>query len=360
MRARILEPLESPRRHGWGIVAGAFIVLFLIIIILLLVLPSITIFTNVLHLNGNYTSTYAINTGSNNPSIYNSTVEITYPSNYDVLRNYSLALINVDRANADLSSVTISPIQSGQQHADSMLYFGYFSHWDTQGLKPYMRYTILNGTGFVEENVAYEYTSHPSYLTTSDVEKAISTLEYQMVYNDSACCQNGHRDNILTPLHNRVSIGIAYDSTHVYFVEDFETDYISFGSQLVQSGNQVNLIGNTTQALNPNTIMIFYDNLPTSLNSSTLNTDYYGPYGQGNFVGGVLPPCNFLAGCSSYDGYITVYANTWQITSTSINIQFSLSKFIDQDGNGVYTLYMIQGNQTNPEYLTSISVFETG
>ena len=162
-----------------------------------------------------------------------------------------------------------------------------------------MRYTILNGTGFVEENVAYEYTSHPSYLTTSDVENAISTLEYQMVYNDSACCQNGHRDNILTPFHNMVSIGIAYDSTHVYFVEDFETDYISFGSPLVQSGNQVNLVGNTTQPLNPNTIMIFYDGPPTNLNSSTLNTDYYGPYGQGDFVGGVLPPCNFLMGCSS-------------------------------------------------------------
>jgi hypothetical protein len=223
-----------------------------------------------------------------------------------------------------------------------------------------MRYTILNGTGFVEENVAYEYSSHPSYLTTNDVEKAISILEYEMVYNDSACCQNGHRDNILTPFHNRVSIGIAYDSTHVYFVEDFETNYISFGSPLVQSGSQVDLIGNTTQALNPNAIMIFYDSLPTNLSSSSLNTEYYGPYGQGTFVGGVLPPCNFLMGCSSYNGYITVYANTWQMTSTTINIQFSLSKFVGQAGNGVYTIYMIQGNQTDPVYLTSISVFEIG
>ena len=356
-----MEPPESPRKHGRGIVAGAFVVLVLIIFVLLLVLPNIAAVTNFFHINGNYTSTYAINTGpSSNPSIYNSTVKITYPSDYDALRNYSLALINEDRANASLSGVTISPIQSAQQHADSMLYFGYFSHWDTQGLKPYMRYTILNGTGFVEENVAYEYTSLPSYLTTSAVESAISTLEYQMIYNDSACCQNGHRDNILTPFHNRVSIGIAYDSTHVYFVEDFETDYISFGSPLAQSGNQVSLIGNTTQALNPDTIMIFYDNPPTNLNASTLNNDYYGSYGQGSFVGGVLPSCNFLAGCSSYDGYITVYASAWQVTSTSIDIQFSLSKFVAQDGNGVYTLYMLQGNQTNPEYLMSISVFETG
>lgn len=26
-----------------------------------------------------------------------------------------------------------------------MLYYDYFSHWDTQGYKPYVRYTLLGG-----------------------------------------------------------------------------------------------------------------------------------------------------------------------------------------------------------------------
>jgi len=353
--------MEASKGNGWTIPV-IFLTLVVVILLLVLTLPNIALFTNVFRLNGNkaYTSTYVLNTSSeSNPSLYNSTVQISYPSDYAILANYSLALINQDRMAAGLSNVTLSPIQSAQQHADSMLYYNYFSHWDTQGLKPYMRYTILNGTGFVEENVAYEYTSYPSYVSTNDVENSISTLEYQMVHNDTQCCQDGHRDNILNAYHNRVSIGIAYDSENIYFVEDFETMYISFNLPIV-SENEVSLSGNTTQPLTPSSVMIFYDSMPTNLNSSTLNNQYYGPYSQGTFIGGVLPPCNIFQGCASYQRYITIYADTWQTSSTSINIQFSLSKFINQNGNGVYTIYLVQGNQSSPEYLTSYSVFETG
>ena len=350
---------ESQRGNSW-VIPGVFIALVVVVLILILTLPSLNLFTSIFRLNGNYTSTYAINTSSSsNPSLTNSTVQITYPSDYVALANYSLTLINKDRVSVGLSPASLSPIQSGQQHADSMLYYDYFSHWDTQGLKPYMRYTILNGTGFVEENVAYEYTSYPSYLSTSDVKSAISTLEYQMINNDSQCCQNGHKDNILNQYHNRVSIGIAYNSNQVYFVEDFETAYISF-SQPIVSGVQVVLSGNTSETINPSSVMIFYDSTPTKLNTSSLNTQYYGPYSQGSFVGGILPPCNIFKGCASYQGYITVYASTWQVTAGSIDIQFSLSKFLAQDGDGVYTIYVVQGDQSSPEYLTSISVFESG
>ena len=251
----------------------------------------------------------------------------------------------------------MSPIPSGQQHADSMLQYGYFSHWDTQGFKPYMRYSILNGTGFVEENVAYEFTTLPSFTSPQSVERAINSLEWQMMNNDTACCNNGHRDNILTPSHNRVSIGIAYDATHVYFVEDFETYLAELKSPIAQ-GNLVILSGNTSAPLNPTSVLVFYDSTPSSLSTSQLETSYYGPYGQGNFLGGVIAPCNGLLGrCLRYAQGITDQASVWQVSSGSIDIQFSLSDFVSQNGNGVYTVYLVQGNQNNPVFLTSISVF---
>ena len=119
----------------------------------------------------------------------------------------------------------------------------------------------LSGTGFVEENVAYEFTSLPQFTSTHSIEHAIGSLEWQMMNNDSACCANGHRDNILTPYHNRVSIGVAYDATHVYFVEDFETFLTSLNTPISQ-GNSVSLVGNTSGNISPTSILIFYDPTP--------------------------------------------------------------------------------------------------
>lgn len=358
-----LEPPKKPGSSG-GIIAG-FIAIILVLILILLALPYLSNLVSMINGGsaGRYTSTFHVGTGGNstiesaNPLILNSTVQITYPQDYSALLNYSVSLINGDRGTENLSSVVASPIQSAQQHADSMLDYGYFSHWDTQGLKPYMRYTLLNGSGFVEENVAFEYSSLPSYLSTRGVESAISNLESQMMYNDSSCCQNGHRDNILTPYHNRVSIGIAYDSRHVYFVEDFETVYADLKTPIVLNGNNIELAGNTTQSLNPNAIMIFFDPFPTSISVATLEANYSGSYGQGSFVGGVLPPCQAVFGCSTYPGYTTVYAGTWNVASSSIDISFSLANFASKFGSGVYTMYMVQGNRDNPEFLTSISIF---
>ena len=350
-----MESLPEPQKSkSWAGVGAALFGIVLIVIIAFFALPNLLSLTSIITAE-NTTSTFHVTNGS---TTNGSSVEITYPSNYDVLANYALSMINQNRTASGLDSVTLSPIPSGQQHADSMLRNDYFSHWDAQGYKPYMRYTLLNGTGFVEENVAYEYTSLPSFVTLQSVEKAINDLEWQMMYNDSACCNNGHRNNILNPYHNRVSIGIAYDSTHVYFVEDFETYYINMNSPIETSNGNVVLEGNTSQTLNPTSVLIFYDSTPQPISPQTLNSVYDGSYTPGTFVGGVVPPCNSLfGGCSQFSTGLTVKATTWTVTSNAVDIQFSLSAFVQRSGNGVYTITMMQGDQNNPEYLTSISIF---
>ncbi len=314
---------------------------------------------------GGTTTTTTQNFNPYDPLIQGGSANISYPSDFSTLAAYAVDRINQDRANYSLSPVTLSTSKAGQQHADSMLKYGYFSHVDTQGFKPYMRYSLLGGNGAVEENIAYSYNCdgfdgithqciNPRFTSTSSVESVISGLEYQMMYNDSSCCNNGHRYNILTGLHNRVSIGVAYNGTTVYFVEDFENYYINLNFS-VSNSSEVSMAGTLLKSGIPSSsIYVSYDRTPSLQTTSQLNN---GPreYDPGTIVGGVLPPCPPLS-CGSFQQGITVYASTWKFSSTQVDIVFSLQDFINQYHSGVYNIYVITGNDTSSA-ITSISVF---
>jgi uncharacterized protein YkwD len=255
---------------------------------------------------------------------------------------YALSLINSDRQTHGLSNVSLSFVDSAQRHADSMLTYHYFSHWDTSGYKPYMRYTVSGGTGSVAENIAWQYSSAPV-----DVQAAITNLEWQMMYNDAASGW-GHRDNILNPSHNKVSIGIAYDPNNVYFVQDFIDEYVQWSTFSVTQ-NQVTLIGRLTRQVALSQVTIFYDRLPLNLTKDQLQkSPYNGAYTQGTFIGMALPP-----GYTSVTG-ITITAQTWTQTGTSFQIQFNMASAFNTRGKGVYTIYL---QTTSQNVLTTYSIW---
>jgi len=290
------------------------------------------------------------------PLILNGNASITYPADYQALASYALGVINQDRSKFGLGTIARSPVPSAQQHADSMLYFGYFSHFDTQGFKPYMRYTLLGGDGAVEENIAFISWQSPYYTSTGSAEKSIADLERAMMYNDSACCNNGHRDNILNPSHNRVSIGVAYNSTTLFFVEDFENYYIALN--VSQDGPSISFTGTPASTSQGSQEMaVFFDPTPVPQNVSSLNS---GPrdYDPGTLVGGIFPPCSLV--CPYSKTGLTVYAASWEYTSTQVSLMFSLSQFLQRYGPGVYTLYLLGGSQTNSSIesaQTSLCIF---
>lgn len=304
-------------------------------------------------------SQLALNYTVYSPVIQNGSAKISYPTNYGVLTQYALSQIDDDRTTQGLASVNLSSSEVAQQHADSMLHYGYFSHFDTQGYKPYMRYTLLGGRGAVEENIATETYSGAHFTTTGSIESAIEGLEYAMMYNDSACCNNGHRYNILNPLHNFVSIGISYNASTVFFVEDFENLYMQLNFT-VSATYQVTMTGTPLPAgMSPTSILIAYDPTPVPETPAQLNS---GPheYTPGTVLGGVLPPCSLpFGGCDKFTNGTTVYASTWKFTSTQTSVSFSLDDFIEKSAAaGVYTVYLLTGDDTGTA-LTSISVFIT-
>jgi len=284
------------------------------------------------------------------------------PRNYshEELVDYTLSLINSDRNGYSVNpngtivmrvlkigekypqNVSLSSIGSAQQHADDMLKNHYVSHWDTQGYKPYMRYTLAGGQGSVSENVAWV-----QYSFLSDPKEAIAKLEFDMV-NDDAEWNWGHRDNIIESSHNKVNIGIAYDSNNLYLVEDFEDDYVTWSTFTVTQ-NQVTLVGSLSQQVSLSQVSIFYDSLPSNLTAHQLdNSPYDGSYTQGTFAGMALPP-NY----QSQQG-ITITAQTWVQSTLAFQIKFDLSQVFNAYGKGVYTIYL---QTTTQDSLTTYSIW---
>jgi len=282
----------------------------------------------------------------------NSTTNIAPEAYHAELVDYALEIINKDRTEYGLQNVTLSPINSGQLHAEDMLQNNYFSHWNLAGHTPDMRYTTAEGKGAVTENIAYS-----NGLTNRDFfNKAKTTLEklqYLMMYEDAEW-DWGHRDNILNPLHTKVSIGIAYKDQHIYFVQNFENDYITWETLSISDTNQVTMIGTISKSdCTTQNILIFYSNpVPLTVNQLE-NPPYNGSYNPGTHVASVVPPARagYYYNWSNYpvDG---IEANHWNQNDNHFQISFSLNKTINNHGTGVYTLYLITSSNPAESLLT--------
>ncbi len=266
------------------------------------------------------------------------------------LVNYTLALINRDRANYSLPPVTLSYEPSAQQHADSMFNYYYISHWDIYGMKPYMRYALLGGLGAVSENIAFEQSSVCFASICSgniNPQAALQQMEHNFVYNDSACCQNGHRDNILNPYHNQVSIGIAYNGGRIYLVQDFIDNYTQWNSNAPSYSNgEVFLSGNTTQ-YTLSSITVSDDALVRNMTQAQLNATF--SYGYGAEVAGVVNnPLDY------YQGLQTIVADRYVQNGNGFDVSFNMNKLIRQYGAGEYTVMLwLNGTGTNSSFVGS-------
>lgn len=216
--------------------------------------------------------------------------QIVRPS-IDDLYQYALDLTNEERTERGLAPVTLSSVRSAQDHADDMLRAGYFSHWNTEGVKPYAAYTKHGGTGYVAENIARTSLECAAALCSParlDPLESIRDAHWGMVYND-AHADWGHRDNILDPSHTHLNVGVAYDDEAFYFVQHFESNIVEW--------NEINLVGQTLVMDGVVTgghlysVGIFEDPAPAPLSARELNgAEPYslGYYEWGQFAGVIV------------------------------------------------------------------------
>ncbi len=287
------------------------------------------------------------------------------------LYQYALGIINKDREDHGVPPVTLSNMSSAQNHANDMLNAGYFSHWNSDGVKPYVTYTKLGGRGDVDENISVTSTYCPSsdcIPYSFDPFKQINDSEYGMMYNDAGS-NWGHRNNIIDPEHTDVSFGIAYSNEKFYFVEHFENNIIKWQTMKIE-GNQLHLIGQIPVGYSLYQIEVFADPPPAPLTSKDLNgmLPYNaGYYDQGEFVGVMLPrptvgthypECSQgMAILDTTKGEKCVDYVTFTNISTAlkgIDISPNISKWM---GPGLHTIYVSLKKQNGEQvYASSVTL----
>jgi uncharacterized protein YkwD len=282
------------------------------------------------------------------------------------LVQYALNKINEDRSKFNLPPVQLSHNEAAQIQAEDILKARDISHWTRDGMKPYMIYSVYNGSGAVSQNIASESNSG----ATINPYRAIDVVEQDMMYNDSLCCKDLHRQDILYKHHTHVSIGIAYDEDYFTIVQDFENNYIRFNEPFIQDGDRhVEISGqivSNSGNINLYGVDIYYDETPTHLDYEKHKDDK--SYELGKLIGFVFSPLDFnewfeyirsqiySAMGISLSNYSPIPADKWQVDSKSIDIKFDISPILKKEG--VYTVVTyLEDEQKNLFPVTSYSIF---
>lgn len=130
----------------------------------------------------------------------------------DGARRYMIELVNRDRTSMGLAPVELdegAPTKAGQGHAEDMAAHGFLGHWGTDGSVPEQRHTDAGGADMVLENASC-FTDERARTLDPDpridprnVERTEAMFFHEQPPND------GHRRNILNPIHNKLGVGVA-------------------------------------------------------------------------------------------------------------------------------------------------------
>ncbi len=137
-------------------------------------------------------------------------------------RLYMLSLINAARSDAGVLPVLLGRNLAAQQHAEAQLSGCWTSHWNTEGLTTYMRYSLAGGYHPHRENVLGQAYCDGDRRQQPNIRVRIDRM--LAVWLDSP----GHRATLLDPEYRRVNIGLAWNARYHAGVQVFEGDYVNF------------------------------------------------------------------------------------------------------------------------------------
>lgn len=205
-------------------------------------------------------------------------------------QQYVVTLINSERVKAGLSEVVLGDNLAAQLHAEASLRDCISGHWGLDGLKPYMRYTLAGGTQYNAENASgldYCIRSADGYSAHNGIRQesreAMGTLMESQ----------GHRRNILDPLHRKVNVGLAWDSYNVVMIQQFEGDYIEFTATPTIASGILSMSGILTNGaefvdIDDLYVQVYYDPPPHALTRGQASRTYC--YDRGLQVGAIRRP----------------------------------------------------------------------
>ena len=212
------------------------------------------------------------------------------------LKTYMLTLINKERAKAGVQPVTLGNNDAAQIQAESASASCTMGHWGTDGLKPYMRYSLAGGYQANSENASglpycFSLSEKMLYTPIASLQEEIDdTMESWM---NSA----GHRRTLLKPHWRKVSIGLAWNHHTATMYQQFEGDYVEYDQLPTLTGDMLTFSGKLQSGAyfdgrNSFGVQVYYDPPPHSLTTGQLARTYCATSGTMVAVLRAPPPAN--------------------------------------------------------------------
>lgn len=241
----------------------------------------------------------------------------------DAARQYMLTLINKHRATEKLPPVVLDSIaaKAAQQHSDEMAAKGYLGHLDVDGRKPWERYTAAGGSGYVSENTyrsvegsgSNTFTlNQKAQFTRKELEDAEDELFFEKPPND------GHRKNILQPVHDAVGIGLskgaAGENQCMTLVQEFtENKGVLQEIPATLDTNPITIKGKLQKGYKFDYLTVEYDQLPKPMTAEELEKLESYPLPARSILTAWPPPydsdvpvrLNSVDGCDEFSVSIT-------------------------------------------------------
>ena len=241
-----------------------------------------------------------------------------------------------------------------------------FSHWGTDGLKPYMRYTMAGGQQYSAENISGIGFCPPNpnrYIATSinaNLDEAMAGL----------LTSPGHLRNVLNPHHRKVNIGISYRRPNLWLVQLFVGDYVGYTKSPTVTDGRLSFSGRAKNGANISggnlNVTVSWEQTPHSLTRGQLHNT--GCYSGGEPIA-ALNPFNAYsfyeiygticgdpyevspdapAATSYFDrksstqnsfstGVALIPTDIWKTEGDDFAVSADISNLLDQHGDGVYT-----------------------
>ena len=209
-------------------------------------------------------------------------------------KRHMLDLINEARTKARVAPVAMGTNNVAQIQADQLLDDCVSSHWGTDGLKPYQRYSLAGGYQVNGEN----FSGHGECgLTDTLLHWNDEPMEMVADSVEGLLDSPGHRETMLSPEYRKVNIGLAWDRNVFKVVQHFEGDYVELDALPVIEDGMLELAGILTAGHAftgqvPLMALIVYDPAPRRLSAGQLARTYC--YGHGESIGVFIPPSRLL------------------------------------------------------------------
>ena len=180
------------------------------------------------------------------------------------IRQNILEMINEERNVEKVPPVELDNFATevATKHAVDMVTNEFISHWGTDGLKPYHRYSGAGGTHATEENVS---AVDGTWSTKAKDLKLDTAYLHVRLYQEKPP-YDGHRRTILRPQHTHVGIGLALQSLRLRMVELFVAKYIDVQpiKREAKSGAQLSFSGKIMRRdYSLHHVEVYYEPLPT-------------------------------------------------------------------------------------------------